>query len=132
MSKPELILPKFVTTGSFYEIGGGRGETITVFLKKMRPPPMTLDEAQKINGVCTYKFVYSGSLIIGVVFTTPKAYTVNKGHSLCVGRSNSEEQFSPQTTLNPLGLLLMVGDGSSLVVTNIVANIPLVIKVDKK
>lgn len=132
MSKPELILPKFVTAGSFYEIASSRGETVTVFLKKMRPPPMTLDDAQKINGVCTYKFVYSGSLIIGVVFTTPRAYTVNKGHSLCVGRADANEQFVPQTTLNPLGLLLMVGDGSSLVVTNLAANIPLVIKVGKK
>lgn len=130
--KKEISLPENISVGSFYALCSKRGETYTVFLKKIRPAPLVLDAPSSINGLCRYQFVYSGSSIVGVVFITPTAYTVNKGHTLCVGQAVDEENFSPQQTLNPLGLLLMVSDGSSVVIVNTTANIPLVIKVDKK
>lgn len=119
----------------FYLLGNSsknRGVLHTIFLSNevSFESDFTCSEFEKLNGFCSYSFVYSMGGLCGLVLASPVEHTLIKGFSLIVG---SETNVHTQNNIFvPLGILVMESpDSNSTILVSLDIKSSLLVNVDQ-
>lgn len=101
--------------GEFTLLGEDRkqkGIQHTLFLsKKPLTDTLTLDTMYSLNGYCSYCFVKSVEIIVGVLLATPTAKTRVTPHS-CIVADREGSNFQPSFQLEKQGIIIFQSDDS--------------------
>jgi len=79
----------------------------------------TIEQEFRVSGYMSYSYLHSGSMVVGVVFSTDRSKTTVEEYKLAVRGRELGKRFVPNFNLEKLGLLIFTADSSStLVVPN--------------
>lgn len=88
----------------------------------------TLGEPTKITGFCSYQFMTAAGIVKGVLITSPRVNTVLSPVMVKIGQCQGP--FTPNQTLQQLGLLIYECPDSSVLLIPADVKSPLLVEVD--
>ena len=121
------ILPAQVKLEEFVLLGEDKkqkGVVHTLFLSKQPLlPQLVLDTVYSLNGYCSYAFVKSASIIVGVLIFSPASKTRVSAHA-CIVADREGTNFQPSFQLEKQGIYIFQSDDSlTLFVTESKSNL---------
>ena len=126
---PVALVGRFVDLGLKHDNDGIRH---TVFFTRR---PVTdsyfIEEDVRVSGYLSYSYLRSGSIVVGLVFSTDASRTEQREYKLCSrGNSETPAQFTPNFNLEKMGLLMFVADDSTTLVIPNDVDSGLVVRID--
>ncbi len=115
MLGPVAFIGRFINLGVPRERTGSR-HTLYFSRKPMGNLFAISDDTFKVSGYLSYNYLLSGSVVVGLVFSTDHIRTRSTDHKLIVRSSNEPHNFTVNFNLEKMGLLMFVAEDSSTIV----------------
>lgn len=114
---PVAVLNRFISLGIPRERTGIRHTLF--FTKKPVNNLYTVQDDCKVSGYLSYSYLYCGSVVVGIVFSSDNSKTSGNDYKLVVRGKETPVNFAPNFNLEKMGLLLFIAeDSSTLVIPN--------------
>lgn len=113
----------------FQQVSSASNTSLAVYIAK---PDLTneyeIEEPVKVTGLCSYRFLTSTGIVRGVAFKSPMSSTHVTPVMVKIGACSG--QFTLNTDLQHLGVLLYASDDDSVLIIPVDVASPLLVEVD--
>lgn len=86
------------------------------FSKRPVSRQYTVSDEYKVSGYVSYAYLYSGSVVVGIMFSTDNSKTLVRDCKMVVRCHEHPQNFVPNFNLEKMGLLMFVADDSSTLI----------------